>query len=316
MAHNAMATEYDVLDDLWYPHLFNRLHAGILHGLPPKAGVALDAGCGTGFQSMLLAMAGYAVTGVDLADELLKQAREKASDPIFAQGEPVPLFSTNDGTAQREMDAISRQAAAMRREPVIPPVFRVGDIGDPSLYPLESQDAVVCCGSVLSFVDDPEKVVALMASTLKKGGLLFLEVEQRLNADILWPFVDILIGGRLGYGQDFKTAWRNLVTPPGCDLHLDFPFEMKNGSKLSLPMRLFSLPALETMLAINGLQMREKMGVHVLTNLLPSTILHRPGAGRFLRVVFGFLAWLEKFCAHKRFFSAFGCSCFYVLEKT
>jgi hypothetical protein len=59
-AHDRMAEEYDQLDDLWYSWLFARLHEFVADHLPTSPGrrVAVDAGCGTGFQSFLLARAG------------------------------------------------------------------------------------------------------------------------------------------------------------------------------------------------------------------------------------------------------------------
>src|SRR5437763_751468 len=96
-AHNQMAAEYDQLNDLWYPWLFARIHEFVAERLPPhrsRRPRAVDAGCGTGFQSFLLARAGCEVIGVDLAETLLALAREKiavqAVPPLLAP----PLFSS------------------------------------------------------------------------------------------------------------------------------------------------------------------------------------------------------------------------------
>ena len=43
-----------------------------------KGSKVLDVGCGTGFLSLLLAELGFAVTGVDLSDEMMGEARKKA----------------------------------------------------------------------------------------------------------------------------------------------------------------------------------------------------------------------------------------------
>lgn len=51
--------------------------AQIVSDRPP--GRALDAGCGTGRHAVALAERGWAVTGVDLVDHALEQARERAA---------------------------------------------------------------------------------------------------------------------------------------------------------------------------------------------------------------------------------------------
>ncbi|MCI0854653.1 MAG: class I SAM-dependent methyltransferase, partial [Chloroflexi bacterium] len=47
----------------------------------------LDLGCGTGGHSLPLSQRGYAVTGVDLSEPMLAQARLKANDVNFVQGD-------------------------------------------------------------------------------------------------------------------------------------------------------------------------------------------------------------------------------------
>lgn len=52
----------------------------VLHQLTgPSPLRAIDIGCGTGFLTLLLAELGHAVTGVDLAPEMLELARQKAA---------------------------------------------------------------------------------------------------------------------------------------------------------------------------------------------------------------------------------------------
>ncbi|MET9022611.1 class I SAM-dependent methyltransferase [Actinopolymorpha sp. NPDC004070] len=63
----------------------------LLDALPPSPADVLDLGCGTGSLSVLLAEAGYRVSGVDLAEQMVEAARAKASaagvDVRFDQGD-------------------------------------------------------------------------------------------------------------------------------------------------------------------------------------------------------------------------------------
>ncbi len=45
----------------------------------PQGAKVLDVGCGTGFLSLLLAELGFAVTGVDFAEDMMAEARKKAA---------------------------------------------------------------------------------------------------------------------------------------------------------------------------------------------------------------------------------------------
>jgi ubiquinone/menaquinone biosynthesis C-methylase UbiE len=51
----------------------------LLPQLPPAPAVIADLGCGTGSLSVLLATAGYTVTGLDIAPQMIKAARAKAT---------------------------------------------------------------------------------------------------------------------------------------------------------------------------------------------------------------------------------------------
>jgi SAM-dependent methyltransferase len=83
---DAMAERYDELEP-WYEHLYARVHAIIRQVLPRPAphATALDAGCGTGFQTAVLDALGYRAHGVDLSAGLLAVARARLPGPTFVR---------------------------------------------------------------------------------------------------------------------------------------------------------------------------------------------------------------------------------------
>jgi SAM-dependent methyltransferase len=78
-------------------------HTTLRRLLPPSANDVVDVGTGTGYLAFVLAVAGYRVTGVEIADGMLAVARQKASGksgaPTFIQGDamapPLPASSAD-----------------------------------------------------------------------------------------------------------------------------------------------------------------------------------------------------------------------------
>jgi SAM-dependent methyltransferase len=240
-----MAGDYDRLEP-WYEHLYDVLHRLLREHLAPPAasvaGRALDAGCGTGFQTALLARLGYRAHGVDVAAGLLGVARQALPDAALAR-------------------------ASVEALPYAPGTF----------------DAVTCCGSTLSFLDDPGRALRELARVLRPGGRLLLECEHRGSLDLAWALASSVAGDPLGYGLARPDAWRLL--------------RARGAVVTSYPgygrLRLFRRAELDALLRGAGLVPRRVWGIHVLTNLIPSTVLHRPRLPRGLAPVYRGLAALD-----------------------
>lgn len=319
-AHDLMADEYDQCDDLWYPWLFAQIHDFIVADLsrdPPDCRVAIDAGCGTGFQSFLLAQAGFQVHAFDLANALVARARDKSDTFAVTPLQSPPLFQADVDLAwlanhhKRLREALESLRQGRR---VVPPRFRTGDVTTfdyASLVP----NVIVCCGSVLSFVDDYCAVLQKMAHALAPGGRIYLEVEQRVNGDLVWPAIDNLLGGRIGYQQTWRGLLRNLFARPGRAVRIDYPFELHTGEEVILPMWLFSVSELHRLFDSVDLRVRDRLGIHHVTNILPSPWLHRSPPSRRTMTIFEPLRVADGSLGRVWPFARLGCSVMYSLEK-
>ncbi|WP_050180950.1 class I SAM-dependent DNA methyltransferase [Domibacillus robiginosus] len=93
MSYNRFASVYDALMhdapyDEWEAYLQGEV----------KGGSLLDVGCGTGELAVRFARTGFQVTGIDLSDDMLAIAHEKAA----ANGMNIPLFQQD----MRELEGI------------------------------------------------------------------------------------------------------------------------------------------------------------------------------------------------------------------
>jgi 2-polyprenyl-6-hydroxyphenyl methylase/3-demethylubiquinone-9 3-methyltransferase len=106
----------------------------------------LDAGCGTGRLSRLLARGGCRVVGVDAAPAMLEAARRQAGAEGLGEN---PEF---------------RQVATVEDLP-----FADGEFDG------------ILCSSVLEYLDRPARCLAELSRTLKPGGALLLTAPNRLS---------------------------------------------------------------------------------------------------------------------------------------
>jgi SAM-dependent methyltransferase len=245
---DVMAESYAALEP-WYAHLYAVLH-GILDtelaGTDPPRGRALDAGCGTGFQTALLIRLGYRVHGVDISTGALRVARQR-------HGAEAALAAA-DVTAMPYVD--------------------------------ERFDVAVCCGSTLNFVEDPARALAEIARVLRPGGRLLLECEHRWSLDVAWALLSGLCGDALGYGLTARQAWALAATARHQGVWIDYP-----GYP---PLRLATRAEVQDWLAVAGLVSVRTWGIHAVTNLIPSTALHRPCLRPALSAIYRVLARVDR----------------------
>jgi SAM-dependent methyltransferase len=174
---------------------------------------------------------------------------------------------------------------AVARQRLARPRLVRGDVGALP-YADGAFDVAVCLGSTLSFVADPARALAELGRVLRPGGRLLVECEHRWSLDAVWSLLSGLTGDRLGYGLTARQAWRLVVHPPGRGLWLPYP---GYGT-----LRLFTASELARWLAEAGLAPVRCWGVHSVTLLVPSTVLHRPRLGRAAAWLYGRLRRLDR----------------------
>jgi len=237
---DAMAPDYDVLEP-WYEHLYARLHAIL--------GLVLG-GRAAGSRARAL----DAGCGHGFQTAILRDAGYTTSG--------VDIAAALLALARRRVPGADFARADLAALPYAAGVF----------------DVVSCCGSTLSFVDDPDRALAEIARILRPGGRLLLEVEHKWSLDLAWTAVSALTGDPLGYGIPAATLWRALRPPARAPPTLPYP---GYGT-----LTLFSTRDVRGRLADVGLRVERTWGIHALTNLLPSTVLHRPRLPRPLAALY------------------------------
>ena len=238
---DAMAPEYDVLEP-WYAHLYARLHAIL------DTALAADGGAGTG------------------------RALDAGCGHGWQAGALARLGYRTHGVDL----AGALLAVARRRQPAV--CFARADIAALP-YPAGAFDAVSCCGSTLSFVQDPDAVLGELARVLRPGGRLLLECEHAWSLDLGWTAVSALLRDALGYGVSAGMLWRALRGPG--DIRLPYP----GYGELTL----FRTRDLRARLRRVGLRWQRAWGVHAVTNVIPSTLLHGRDVPRGLRTLYRLL---------------------------
>jgi len=308
-----LAPRYDQIESFWYSWLFARLHLLIAGQVSRINGRqrCLDVGCGTGLQSNLLALFGHEVVGVDISRDLLKAARRKVAADFQSQD----LFPSKFAFGAEHSATIRRLAEQARHgAPVLSPAYLAASAGD---LPFRdgSFDLVNCCGSTLSFVPDHQRSLREMARVLRPGGLLILEVENKLNGDLLWAPMDSLLKLKLGYDQDWRTGLRLLVSAPRRHVMVDYPFTLNDEETLTMHLKLFAAGQLTRELSECGLEVSVLYGIHALTNLIPSPLLHHPSASRGILQLAELLRRMEDRVGSWPGVRTLGCSAVYFARK-
>lgn len=243
---DAMADSYEQLEP-WYAYLYARVHAILDAELRPTPGAQPGRALDAG-------------CGTGFQAERLEALGWRVHGVDIAEA----LLAR----ARARLDACGLALASVESLPYRDAVF----------------DAAVCCGSTLSFVDEPLGALRELGRVLRPGGRLLLDVEHKWSLDLGWALVSGVTGDRLGYGVSAGQLLRQLRGgPDGC--RVEYPGYGR--------LRLFTMRELRAMLGSAGLEVIGTWGVHSVTNVIPSTLLHRERLPGTLARVYRALCALE-----------------------
>lgn len=186
--------EWDRLEATAYGRLKAIIHADFIERYIASGDRVLDAGCGPGRFSIVVARLGARVTALDLSIGQLQLAEEKIREA---------------GLSDRVDDFIS------------------GDITDLSLFPDEGFDAAVCYGGALSYVcERRHEAASELVRVVRPGGILLISVMSRYGASanlVRRPTIPILkdaevwdVWGVVKHGDlpGFSSVQVNMRHPP------------------------------------------------------------------------------------------------------
>lgn len=172
--YNNLILDYD---NLWIldESIYRQLHFILLNvAAKLKRGIALDIGCGTGAQSILLASLGYHVVGIDIAGNLLRRCAIKLS---------------NIGSPYETIQASARHLP----------------------FKNESMDLLVCYYNVLNHIPEYQNAISEMSRVIKNDHLVFLEFEKTSLMDTIYRVIDNILKGKLGYYETKQNIITQLV---------------------------------------------------------------------------------------------------------
>jgi MPBQ/MSBQ methyltransferase len=311
--YNNMADEYDEIYDLWYGWLLAMIHLNIVQFINKintnkKTGLnCLDVGCGSGFQSILYSLCGFKVTGIDISDKLLLNAKSKTPEYYKENNLFDSKFPEINDYSKEAIDLANKIRLDNK---IHQPEYQLCSAVS---LPYESNtfDIINCCGSVLSSIENYETAIKEISRVLKPKGFLILETENKYNFDLLWPIIDKLLLGLIGYDIPLYRSLKNLFSNPYKHVQIEYPLST-HDLKVKIPIRLFSSTMLKKELRSNSIEILSIKSIHNLTNMIPSVLLDTAYPSKFLLILFKLLSKLEIKMNKTIISKHFGCSTMYI----
>lgn len=238
-AFELMASKYDEIIH-GCPYYHNQRKAEIeaiekfIPTLQSNRGVALDIGCGTGDQTLLLLEKGYFVIGIDPSQKMLRIAKEKTK----------------------------KYKNKVR--------FHFGDLESFKAGRSKFR-AIIACGSVLNLLKEWYKFFQSISKLLSSNGILVISFDNMLGIDsFCWLINNLLKGEKIG--ESFKEVL-NILTYFLSNKQLSENWEFWLESK-KLPVKLYYLPLgrIKKILIAEKIKIKEIWGTNFLSCFLPSVL--------------------------------------------
>jgi len=134
-------------------------------------------------------------------------------------------------------------------------------------------DFVACCGSVLNYCSKPEFALAELSRVLRRKGTLVIGFDNRSFLDYLWVLIDSITRHKAKYRIHIKDAIRWFAEPGP---FVSYPYLTAEGRIDYIPERFLSLRYVSAVLASAGIVIGRTVGVHILSSLIPFTLIARP----------------------------------------
>lgn len=220
--YHALAAVYDRLNgDVDYAAWADFIEACFKEYCTEKPSSLLELGCGTGSMTLELARRGYDLTALDLSEDMLSVAHQRASEEGFKNI-----------------------------------LFLQGDMTDFELY--GTVDGIVCCLDGINHLthrEDAAACFALAANYLNPGGVFLFDLNSPYKFKNLYADNDYILEE-----DGAVCCWQNRLNKKGdvCDFYLTVFEELPNGLYKRTDgvqrERCYGMKAIKNLLAETGLE--------------------------------------------------------------
>ena len=149
---------------------FNLWSALIAKYSPPGGGTAFDIGCGSGVFTACLAEKNKRGIGIDGSDEMLKICRDR-----------------KEKLGQHNVEFMNRDINVLDQT-------------------LDEKADIITCSSVLEYLDDLDKSIAVLASRLNPGGVLIFSLPNQNSLYRKWEAFYFKLSGKPSYYKFVKNV--------------------------------------------------------------------------------------------------------------
>lgn len=154
-------------------------------------------------------------------------------------------------------------------------------------------DAVSSAGSTLNHIPDYDLFFNEITRVLKPGGFIFLESDNKWRPDMLWCLLSAATGDPLKYHESPDNVISYFKRPLDEGYPYVFPLAFDENKVRLLNLRTFTYPELDKELYRCGCSIISTIGIHSVTNIIPSPFMLQDKPGQITKDVFGFLRWIE-----------------------